>query len=692
MARNLFESDQQIKAPVGRNLFDQQEQTPSSQPGEKPAIKALREKTESQGSSLTDVAAEFAAAINRGVVDVADFFTTDQINAVLSMAGSEKRVPSLKEIPGIKQGTTGGFMEEGIGRDVVQTAGEFTGPGALSGAAIRAGTKMLPKATMDAAKIGTAGEAAKASARAMSGGTAAGDVGFSALSGAGQAVGEDIGGEAGGAVGSVLVPVLATSPFSMANMAKTAYQVHKASKSVKDGVDQSATLLAQAMQREGITPEEAANRLKKLGPEALPADIGQSFRRLLRTASNKIPIVEGQARVSLDKRASSSYKRVLDSIDESGGLKGMDVDTAIENLNKSAKPAIDEAYDLARRKSIEVFEATPKQAMSRKSYEPGKTKMRALLRGSGIPKKASQQAQRELKAKMQSGQEVTYLDVIDANKRALDDMIQSDIRQGKKNNARTHTLIKKNLLDEIEQILPEYRKARSLFAGKAQLEEAAEIGKSFNKMKVTDMKEYVSTLGDSEKKFFKLGAQQAIMEKIDSKVVNADLVKALFGKHGDIKKMRMFFDDEKQFNKFKDTMEREAVFNLTRAKAQANSTTAEQLTDQASTAEEAFKALRDSLFSPLSHFYFVNKMLKGLDRQKGSIEYFDALTKAGDILVMKGMKPKEIERLLKKGNEGLLKKSVIDIARQMRPKGLSEKAGVKGRRYITVAAQSLEDE
>ena len=49
------------------------------------------------GSDALNVAGEFAAGVNRVAADTADFFTTDQVNAILELAGSDKRVPTIRE-------------------------------------------------------------------------------------------------------------------------------------------------------------------------------------------------------------------------------------------------------------------------------------------------------------------------------------------------------------------------------------------------------------------------------------------------------------------------------------------------------------------------------------------------------------------------------------------------------------------
>lgn len=154
---------------------------------------------------VADIGLEGMAAVNRGAAQTADFLTTVPVNALLEVAGSDRRVPAITDL--LAGGTAGGFMDEGLGRDVVRGAGELVGPGALAGQVVRTGAQRLPQ-------MGQASESVRRGALRQMGGSAPGqDVGYSALSGAGAAVGGDrgaaLGGDTGEMVGQTLGGILA---------------------------------------------------------------------------------------------------------------------------------------------------------------------------------------------------------------------------------------------------------------------------------------------------------------------------------------------------------------------------------------------------------------------------------------------------------------------------------------------------
>ena len=106
--------------------------------------------------------AEFQGGINRSALDIVDFFTTDQLNSVLEISGSDKRVPTLRQTFGGTPEVEGGFMDEGLAKDVVGTAGEFVPTTLAAGGVARQAAKALPAVTQgESALVGTVREMGK---------------------------------------------------------------------------------------------------------------------------------------------------------------------------------------------------------------------------------------------------------------------------------------------------------------------------------------------------------------------------------------------------------------------------------------------------------------------------------------------------------------------------------------------------
>lgn len=142
--------------------------------------------------TVADAALEGMAAVNRGAAGIVDF-AASPVNAALELAGSEARIPSA--VAALSPATTGNFMQEGLGRDVVRAAGEAV-PAALAvGGALRTAANQLPSMASGGESIGAG------VLRQMGQSTMGADAGYAALSGAGSAAGGELGEMAGGDAG-----------------------------------------------------------------------------------------------------------------------------------------------------------------------------------------------------------------------------------------------------------------------------------------------------------------------------------------------------------------------------------------------------------------------------------------------------------------------------------------------------------
>lgn len=581
---------------------------------------------------LARAAAEAGGGVNQALIDLVDTVGVDTANTILRLTGSEQQIPQLAETELGQAVTQRGFVEGLPGR-AIRAAGEVA-PAALGGgAAIRQIAAGLPKtiAAVESTLPGVIRQVAK--------GTAAGDVTLGAASGAGAEAGREAGGEAGALAGAIIAPVGAAG-------LKTALGAGaRGIKSLFDSVqglsdDGASTLLAEAMVREGVSPDDVARRLAELGPDAIPADVGINFSRLLRTASNKIPNIEGRAAEVFKARQSGQGDRILSAFDDASGTASLSVDDEIARLNTSLKPQIDALYATVRERSV-----------------PTSPLLKNLLEGKTFTASARRKAEKVLSSRRALGDKISNIDVIDATKQQLDDEIGKAVRAGEGNKVRNLVREKNVLVNEADKAIPEYKQARDLFAGKASLENAADAGTQFIKLKPRDIQDLTKTMGESELRMFKLGAKRSILDKIDDVQTGADLTKRLFGKGGDVKKLRGLFDTKEQFDQFSNTLEKEAQFVLTRRAAQANSTTAKQLSDEVD-ATETLKNAIDAISTPVGAANVLGRILGGLGRNKSDEAFTKALEGAGDILLAKGMNPDRLSAILRRGTRRQVEKEL----------------------------------
>lgn len=581
-----------------------------------------------------DVALEGMAAVNRGATGLVDF-AMSPVNAALQIAGTDTRVPSLTQA--LSPATQGNFMDQGLGRDVVRAAGEAVPAALATGAAIRGAAQQLPAMVSGSESVGAG------ALRQIGSSTAAQDAIYGGISGAGSALGQEIGGDTGAVVGAIAAPAV---------VAGGALALNKIASAGKAGIDSffattkgmsddgAATMLAEAMVREGLSPDDVVKKMASMGDEGMLADVGNNFSRLLRTAANKIPRIEGVAAQQFSARQSGQAARLSGALDDGTGTPLLTVDDEIARLENTMAPKISKLYEAAKEKP---FAPSPR--------------LRALLEGDNSIGRAAKEAEKNLADYRAAGQQITNMSLIDETKKVIDAQISKAVRDGDKGTSSRLLQLKKVMVDEADAAAPEYAQARSMFAGKAQLKNAAELGQDFFKVNARELKSLTETFGESEKRMYKLGAKQAIMDRFDNINADYDLVKRTFGKNGDAEKLRTLFDDKKQYDTFKSILEREANWVLTRRAAQANSTTAKQILDEGG-AQEAFANARDALSSPMGAANVLGKIMGGLSKKRGSEEYVRSLEQVGDILLDSGLNPESVRSILKKGSAPMIEKAL----------------------------------
>ena len=306
---------------------------------------------ESINQAIPAPVAEFAAAVNRGTLNLADFFTVDVLNDALAVAGSERRVPTLTETA--SAATAGDFMEEGLAKEAIRTGGEFVAPTGLVGSGIRAAAQAIPKVAAAAPTVAQRVVQAAAS-------PAIPELATGAIAGAGTevgavtggAIGEAIGGEEGRArgeqigrlAGGVLVPVGAvvaketgktliskSAKKLLSEAAPTIEGLKKAARSVYDDLDSlgvtinSRTTGRLSSQLEEIVRKQGFNR-------TIHPKVNAALKEFDAVAGKEQSLSSIDVLRRVAKSASQSNEP---SEAELGRLMVSKIDDTLDNLNKA---------------------------------------------------------------------------------------------------------------------------------------------------------------------------------------------------------------------------------------------------------------------------------------------------------------------------------------------------------------------
>jgi CheY-specific phosphatase CheX len=245
--------------------------------------------------------AEFAAGTNRSIAGFLDFLGPDNVNAVLELSGSDKRIPTLTETIT----SPGGFVEPGLQQKILSTAGEIA-PAALAiGQTLRTLASKLPGfAATESAPAGLLRQTGAV--------TASQDIAGGIAAGAGQEVGREVAGEEGALAGAVIAPVsLAAIPLNAARGAASKL-LSKAAPSVEQLKD-AARGIYQSLDESGVT-------VSKNSFNSLADDIASTLRK------------EGSD-IDLTPKATAIVKRLQS---EKGTAKTL---TELDTLRKVARGA-----------------------------------------------------------------------------------------------------------------------------------------------------------------------------------------------------------------------------------------------------------------------------------------------------------------------------------------------------------------
>lgn len=587
---------------------------------------------------------EFANAAGRSVADVIDFFGPNAINSILQISGTEARVPtirgSLESIGAIAP--AGSYMQPGLGQQIVSGAGEAIPMAMGAQGLLRAGMQRLPQTLMPSTARRVAQSMASTTpvqeAVATAGAVTGSEVGkASGIPGA-----EIAGAIVGGGVGMPLISNIdrmLTNKSDFASMAANMARVR---------TDVAGEMLAKSLRASGLSVDDAMKQYRALGRNALPADIDQSFREILRAAMNVDEGISGQARRMVNQRQAGSGARIAQSLDI---ISTDNLDDYLKSVDETLGPQVKNLYDQAAQRSVAMPPA-----------------LRARFEGDSAIGRVQPEVQRRLADRRAMGEQISNFNLIDETKRALDDQIGAALRGGQNQEARRLIQLKNFMVREADSQIPEYRQARELYAGRMALDDAASLGAEIFQTNARNLRDLTSQMTQPERNAYILAAKDAILNRIDNTGMNRNQVQALFGKNGDAMKLGTLFTDSASRQAFMDNLRRETEFAITRNAVIGNSTTAGQLQRikeslmPAGGYKQVLGQAASLVTSPTQLAREVSGIIDNMRAEKGSDLYLKGLVQAGDILLTAGMDANVLRRMLETGSVDRLSTELRRIA------------------------------
>ena len=338
----------------------------------------------------------------------------------------------------------------------------------------------------------------------------------------------------------------------------------------------------------GIRPEDAApllDQLKKGQEVVLPDIAGDEIRGLTRSVA-KMSGAKDIITDALEGRSFKAVERVSNQLSKDVSPTGSyfgSLDDLAKARSEIAAPLYKKAFDkgtaLDVEKNRELFEKiAPDIADARNKFRiPNVSEIKDPTSTKGIADNS--------------------IVMLDAAKKSLDDKIGKAIRQGERQEARALQQIKSELVNKLDEINPDYKKARQVFSDFSSIQNAQEQGLQFSKLRPEQITKTLKDMSVAEKDAFRIGVRESLDKVVQKTSFGSDPAKRIFGNSEIRNKLKASLGSDSKFNNFKSRMEEEIAG-----------------------AETKFKVLGGSRsdFNLSADDAFIDKVASGIDTARGN--------------------------------------------------------------------------
>lgn len=329
--------------------------------------------------------------------------------------------------------------------------------------------------------------------------------------------------------------------------------------------------LLQALQRDGISPADALDRLRIIKtsnykPETIVELGGENTRRLADIVA-QYPGASNVARELAEERGAGAAQRVTQDFRQAfqANADAFDLaETITKQRDAMSRPLYQKAYSEGGIIENERISELMKIPQFQDAY--GRARRIAALDGIPLPEKASD-------IDKIGGFDLQTLDYV---KRGLDDVLFTGKQPGsgigktelsKLKERRTEFV---NILDEVGPA--SYRQARGVYAGATEVLDAIEEGKKFANVDARTLQRNFAKLSDSEKEGFKIGVYDALRTNINKGADGADVLRRVWKSPEKRDQIRVFLGDD-TYNDLSTQLARENIIRQTDVKLMGGSQT-----------------------------------------------------------------------------------------------------------------------
>jgi len=361
--------------------------------------------------------------------------------------------------------------------------------------------------------------------------------------------------------------------------------------------------VAEALERDGFTPEQALERINKLGAESALIDVGPNSRALGFTAFG----IPGKGKDKIQKFLQDRQEGVRDP--KTGEIKGGQIARieqhinqivpenffsqrqALANIDQSSK-LFQSAFNQNQNIESKVIDRILKTPAGRQAFKNAGVTLRNLQ--TNVSKVDPELTQLAKEAGVPAtgrgvgrGLKLQFLDQVKKELFDLETLAKTPFGKPTEK-SRAITILRRNLvkeLDEVDSIKGgDYARARGLAGDKIANQEALERGAEFmSKAKFgspTELRLALAEMTPEQRHLFRVGAAQALKAKIGDTVSRADATKKLLDIPALEDKILFAFGDKKLFAQYTKFLENEKELFRAVSDVLGNSKTAERIAAQ----------------------------------------------------------------------------------------------------------------
>ena len=315
-------------------------------------------------------------------------------------------------------------------------------------------------------------------------------------------------------------------------------------------VDLARRRVAQAMLRDGATPDQVAARMSKLGDDAILAEsAGYNTRDLLDTMATLPGRTKNYTEDLIRQRQTQRGTRIADAAERQLSPTGVRLADSVESLIAKRDADATPLYEQLKTVTIQLDDDL-------KQILDASKKLGAFARA----EKISTGLREPFSLKdFQKATDVSMTD-LDKVKRGIDDIITSKSAtndRGEINEfGRSVVKLKQDLLKRLDDATVDpdtgaslYKSARNAYAGPSALISAAELGRTVLNKPAATIRTLVKDMSDSELESFRVGAYEGLRDLAGTQAGASRLLN-MYQERSTRERLKEVFPSERAFREF----------------------------------------------------------------------------------------------------------------------------------------------